>query len=396
MAQYPDLIHSLPAPGPEAAAHSARLIERIRTEISAQGGSIPFARFMELALYAPGLGYYSAGARKFGVHGDFITAPELSSLFSRCVARQCQEILARVGGEILELGAGSGIMAADVLLELEALGSLPARYAILEVSGELRERQRMTVAKRTPHLLARVEWLEALPDRGWRGVIVGNEVLDAMPVQRFRITNRGPVPLHIAWEEGGFTWWEGALDKNLTAALRTLQAEMSFTLPLGYESEFNPYLNAWLLALAEALEAGVLLLIDYGYPRREYYHPQRVGGTLICHYRHRAHADPLLLVGLQDITANVDFTAVAEAAIAAGFEIAGYTGQGYFLFGCGLEKLLAEVDPQDTVRYLELVRQVKLLTLPGEMGERFKAIALARGVDIPLRGFSVFDERGRL
>ena len=396
MAQYPDLIHSLPTPGPEAAAHSARLIERIRTEISAQGGSIPFARFMELALYAPGLGYYSAGARKFGVHGDFITAPELSSLFSRCVARQCQEILARVGGEILELGAGSGIMAADVLLELEALGSLPARYAILEVSGELRERQRMTVAKRTPHLLARVEWLEALPDRGWRGVIVGNEVLDAMPVQRFRITNRGPVPLRIAWEEGGFTWWEGALDKNLTAALRTLQAEMSFTLPLGYESEFNPYLNAWLLALAEALEAGVLLLIDYGYPRREYYHPQRVGGTLICHYRHRAHSDPLLLVGLQDITANVDFTAVAEAAIAAGFEIAGYTGQGYFLFGCGLEKLLAEVDPQDTVRYLELVRQVKLLTLPGEMGERFKAIALARGVDIPLRGFSVFDERGRL
>jgi SAM-dependent MidA family methyltransferase len=221
-------------------------------------------------------------------------------------------------------------------------------------------------------------------------------VLDAMPVQRFRITNRGPVPLRIAWEEGGFTWWEGALDKNLTAALRTLQAEMSFTLPLGYESEFNPYLNAWLLALAEALEAGVLLLIDYGYPRREYYHPQRVGGTLICHYRHRAHSDPLLLVGLQDITANVDFTAVAEAAIAAGFEIAGYTGQGYFLFGCGLEKLLAEVDPQDTVRYLELVRQVKLLTLPGEMGERFKAIALARGVDIPLRGFSVFDERGRL
>jgi SAM-dependent MidA family methyltransferase len=396
MPNHADVLAVLPNPEPEAAAHSARLCEHIRAEIEANGGSIPFCRFMELALYTPGLGYYSAGAWKFGAGGDFITAPELSSLFSRCVARQCQEILTQVGGEILELGAGSGIMAADILLELEALGNLPERYGILELSGELRDRQRTLLRERAPHLLSKVEWLDTLPAPGFRGVIVGNEVLDAMPVECFRITARGPLPLWVSMEQGGFVWCEGVPEESLTAAVQSLQVQLGVNLTNGYQSEFNPQLNAWLGSLAEILEAGALLFIDYGYPCREYYHSQRCMGTLLCHYRHRVHADPLILVGLQDITASVDFTAVAEAAVAAGLEVAGYTSQSYFLFGCGLETLLAEVAPEDTGRYLKLAHQVKVLTLPGEMGDRFKAIALTRGVNVALRGFALFDERVRL
>jgi SAM-dependent MidA family methyltransferase len=386
----------LPDPEPEATEHSRRLSEFIQAEINSSGGSIPFLRFMDLALYSPGLGYYNAGARKFGADGDFVTAPELSALFSRCVARQCQQILARTGGDILELGAGSGIMAADILRELETLASLPIRYEILELSGELRERQRATIYEHAPHLLGKVSWLNALPEAGFRGVILGNEVLDALPVHRFRITDRGVLPLHVSWGPDGFAWCEGEVDGVLTAAVRALEAELGATLPIGYESEVNPYLGAWLSTLSELLDAGALLFVDYGYPRREYYHHQRNMGTLICHYRHRVHTDPLILVGIQDITASVDFTAVAQGAAAAGLELAGYTSQSYFLFGCDLDALLAEVDPEDTVRYLELVRRVKILTLPGEMGERFKAIALSRGLDMPLRGFALFDERIRL
>jgi SAM-dependent MidA family methyltransferase len=391
-----DLIRSLPSPEPEAAAHSARLTAYIRAELAAHGGHIPFSRFMELALYAPGLGYYSTGTRKFGASGDFITAPELSPLFSRCLARQCAEVLSTNGGDILELGAGSGTMAAELLLELEHLAFLPNRYAILEVSGELRQRQRQTLGERAAHLLTRVVWLNTLPEPGFRGIILGNEVLDAMPVERLRITPDGPRPLHVVWEKDRFVWLVGPEDEAVTHIVMALQNELDCILPEGYETEFNLHLPSWLQALAERLTAGVVLLIDYGYPRREYYHPQRTTGTLLCHYRHRAHGDPLILLGLQDITANVDFTAVADAAVAAGLTVTGYTSQSYFLFGCGLETLLTEVDPDDTQRYLELTRQVKLLTLPSEMGERFKAMALSRGVEIPLQGFRLFDERGRL
>jgi SAM-dependent MidA family methyltransferase len=351
---------------------------------------------MKLALYAPGLGYYSAGTRKFGAAGDFITAPELSPLFSRCLARQCAEVLSSSGGDILEFGAGSGSMAAELLLELEHLASLPDCYVILDVSGELRERQRQTLDERASHLLERVVWLNGLPEPGFRGIILGNEVLDAMPVERLRITPAGPRPLHVAWEADRFVWLVGAEDEAVTRTVIALQDELGYILPAGYETEFNPHLHPWLRALAEILTEGVVLLIDYGYPRREYYHQQRTTGTLLCHYRHRAHADPLILPGLQDITANVDFTAVADAAVAAGLAVTGYTSQSYFLLGCGLETLVAEMNPDATQRYLELTRQVKLLTLPSEMGERFKAMALSRGIEIPLRGFSLFDERGRL
>ena len=387
----------LPAPDPAAAAHSARLLERIRAEITAAGGAISFARFMDLALYAPGLGYYRAGARKFGPDGDFVTAPELSPLFSRCLARQCRQILEALGGgTLLELGAGTGVMAADLLRELCALDGLPERYAILELSGELRQRQRQTLAERVPDLLDRVVWLDTLPDPGLRGVVLGNEVLDALPVERFRVTETGPRRLAVSWNETGLDWVEGDEDPEVTIAVAGIEQALGWRLPPGYTSEYVPHLNAWLRSIAETLTAGALLFVDYGYPRRDYYHPERAAGTLLCHYRHRVHDDPLILPGLQDITASVDFTAVADAALAAGLEVAGYTAQNYFLFGCGLMELLAEADPADTLRYLEQTRQVKLLTLPGEMGERFQAIALTRDLDLPLRGFTMRDERGRL
>ena len=387
----------LPAPDPAAAAHSARLLARIHAEITASGGALSFARFMELALYAPGLGYYRAGARKFGPDGDFVTAPELSPLFSRCLARQCRQILEALGGGmLLELGAGTGVMAADLLRELRALDALPERYAILELSGELRQRQHQTLAERVPELLDRVVWLEALPDPDLRGVVLGNEVLDALPVERFRVTGAGPRRLAVNWNGTGLNWVEGDEDPEVTAAVAGIEQALGWRLPSGYASEYVPHLDAWLRAIAGTLAAGALLFVDYGYPRRDYYHPERAAGTLLCHYRHRVHDDPLILPGLQDITASVDFTAVADAALAAGLEVAGYTAQNYFLFGCGLMELLAEADSTDTLRYLEQTRQVKLLTLPGEMGERFQAIALTRGLDLPLCGFAMRDERGRL
>ncbi len=398
MATAADLLKTLPAPDPVAVAYSAQLLDCIRTEMMAAGGAIAFARFMELALYAPGLGYYCAGARKFGAGGDFVTAPEISPLFSRCLAHQCREILDHLGGgALLELGAGAGIMAVDLLQELRVLDALPEYYAILELSGELRERQRQTLADRAPDLLDRVVWLDALPEPGTlRGVILGNEVLDALPVERFRMTAIGPRRLNVVWTEAGLDWAEGAEDPVVTTAVTQIEAELGWHLPEGYTSEYLPHLEAWLRAIAEPLAAGALLFVDYGYPRREYYHPERDTGTLLCHYRHRVHDDPLILPGLQDITANVDFTAVADAALVAGLEVAGYTSQNYFLFGCGLMELLATVDSADTARYLEQVRQVKLLTLPGEMGDRFHAIALTRHLDRSLCGFSVRDARSRL
>ncbi len=410
-----DPLKTLPAPDPVAATHSTRLLDYIRAEITAAGGAIPFARFMDLALYAPALGYYRAGTRKFGPGGDFITAPELSSLFSRCLARQCEQVLTALnGGMILELGAGTGIMAADLLQELHKLDALPEHYAILELSSELRERQRQTLRERTPDLLERVVWLDTLPQSGFQGVILGNEVLDALPVERFRITPQGPRRLMVTWTGTALDAIEGEEDPMVTATIAWIEDELGWRLPEGYTSEYVPRLEAWLAAVAEPLTAGALLFIDYGYPRHAYYHPERVAGTLLCHYRHRVHDNPWLLLGLQDITASVDFTAVAEAGLNAGLEVAGYTAQNYFLFGCGLMELLAEevpldpplakegneaegiLNPANSVQYLEQARQVKLLTLPGEMGDRFQALALTRKLNIPLRGFTFRDERNRL
>jgi len=386
----------LPALSPEEAAHGARLGERLREEIERAGGWIGFARYMQLALYEPGLGYYSAGARKFGAAGDFITAPEVAPVFSRCLAVQCAEVLEKLGGgDLLELGAGSGMMAATLLGELERREALPRRYLILDVSADLRQRQQETLAALVPRLLERVEWLDRLPD-GLEGLVVANEVLDAQPVERFVLRNGVVHALGVAWERDGPAWSEAPAPARLAEAVRRLERETGATWPEGFASEVNLDLADWLAAVAAALARGVLLFVDYGLPRREYYMPERSDGTLLCHFRHRFHDDPFARPGLQDITAWVDFTAVAEAGQAAGLELAGYTTQAHFLIGNGIGEFVANVADLDVVERVNLSRQAMLLTLPGEMGERFKAIALARGYDSPLRGFASRDLRHTL
>ena len=381
---------TLPAPTADEQTHSDKLREHIRAEIGASGGAISFARFMQLALYAPGLGYYVAGQHKFGGGGDFVTAPELGSLFARCLARQCRQILvALAGGDMLETGAGSGILAADLLVELESLGSLPEHYFILELSVELRARQAETLRQKASHLLARVHWLDALPPQ-FRGIVLANELLDAMPVERFKVTENGINQLHVAWDDDRFTWQEQPADLPIRTRVEPL------SLAPDYTSEVNLHAEAWVRSTSDILRQGVLLLIDYGFPRAEFYHPQRTHGTLMCHYRHRAHPNPLLLVGLQDISAHVDFTAMAEAGTASGLALLGYTSQAAFLIGGGLEQLLAMSAPENTRAHLELTQQIKKLTLPHEMGELFKVMALGRGMSEPLPGFSVQDRRGRL
>lgn len=393
-------LQGLPSPEAQAAAHSAALQQHIADLMERQGGVISFARFMELALYAPGLGYYVAGQRKFGAQGDFVTAPELSALFSRCVARQCRQVLEGLAqGEVLEFGAGSGVMAADILQELESLGSLPQRYCILELSPELQQRQWQTLSQKVPHLLQRVEWLQQLPGHGFRGVMLANEVLDAMPVQRFRIEHGEVRELYVGHgrdDEGRFVWETRPAEQPLLSYVNGIQQQLQRPFEEGYESELAPAQGPWVRALAEVLEQGAILLVDYGMPASEYYHPQRDRGTLMCHYRHRVHDNPLILVGLQDITAYVDFTAIAEAGVESGLALAGYTTQAFFLLGCGLEEMLAAEDAQQQGSYLQLTQQVKTLTMPGEMGERFKVMAFARGLDFPLCGFAMHDQRHRL
>jgi len=325
------IVNDFPEPSAEALALSERLVAVIRTEIAAAGGSIPFSRYMELCLYSPGLGYYSAGSRKFGAAGDFITAPELSSLFGRCLAQSCASVLAELdGGDILEFGAGSGRLAVDILAELEAAGQLPGRYCILERSAELRARQQETLRTQLPRLLERVEWLDSLPQADFRGVLLANEVLDAMPVERFRWNGAAVELFHVRCSDAGFDWCTVQDDAGETAAaIQRLAAEAG--LAPGFVSEINMTLAPWVAGIAALLERGAVLLSDYGSARHEHYHPQRSAGTLMCHYRHRAHDDPFLWPGLQDITAHVDFTAVAEAGVAAGLEVSGYTTQAHFL-----------------------------------------------------------------
>lgn len=381
----------LPPLTAEEAAHSRRLAHRIWEEIDVCGGWLSFERFMEMALYEPGLGYYSAGASKFGVSGDFVTAPEVSPLFSRCLATQCGEILQQVGGgAILEFGAGSGVMAADLLNELAAQRCLPERYLILEVSADLRERQRELVRARAPAHAARVEWLDRLPQE-FRGVVLANEVLDALPVQRFRIRGEQINSLGVTWQLGRLDWSETHASAELEAAVRRIETNLGERLPDGYTSEINMRLAPWIGGVASVLREGVALFIDYGLPQRQYYRSERRAGTLLCHFRHRFHDNPLINVGVQDIGAWVDFTAVAEAAVAADLKVAGFATQAHFLIGNGLEQLLAPADGQELAARVQLARQAMLLTLPGEMGERFKVIGLSRGFDQPLRGFGVRD-----
>jgi len=385
----------LPGLTADEVEHGERLSGRIRAAIVDAGGWISFARYMEMALYEPGLGYYSAGARKLGEGGDFVTAPEVAPVFSRCMAGQCAEVLAGPGGEVLELGAGSGAMAAAMLAELDSLGTLPVRYRILDLSADLRTRQRATLAATVPHLLERVEWLDRLPE-GFEGVVIANEVLDALPVDRFAWRGGEVRALGVVAGANGFQWAEAPAGPELGSAVEAIRRECGADWPDGYVSEVNTGLAPWLAAIAGALARGVVLLVDYGLPRREFYAAERSAGTLLCHFRHRFNDDPFTRPGLQDITAWVDFTAVAEAATDAGLDVVGYTTQAHFLIGNDLAGRLQEVAGLDPVQRVNLSRQAMVLTLPGEMGERFKVIGLAKGYDAPLRGFAVRDFRHTL
>ncbi|MBT8129616.1 MAG: SAM-dependent methyltransferase [Gammaproteobacteria bacterium] len=391
------LTDNLPQPDSQAIQCSNKLVEIIRQECNRTPGGIPFSRFMHLALYAPGLGYYSSGSRKFGEKGDFITAPEVSSLFSQCIARQLQQVLNEIETpDVLEFGAGSGAMAADMLIELERLDALPEHYCIIELSAGLRERQRQTITEKAAHLLDRVQWLDRLPGVAFQGVIVANEVLDAMPVECFRINEGTVEQLRVVANGDQLLPAYAMAEDTIIEQVRIIEQHRGAAFNDGYCSEFNPAINPWLASLYDGLERGLVLLIDYGYPVQEYYLDERDNGTLICHYQQRAHADPLWYPGLQDITAFVDFSAVASAAADAGFDISGYTSQAMFLLGCGLAELHQSSVTDDPREQLLLAQQIKTLTLPSEMGERFKAMALSKNIDLSLAGFAMQDYRNRL
>lgn len=374
---------SLPKPSTEALAHSQQLSMLIRAEIEAAGGWIDFARYMHLALYAPGLGYYSGGAKRFGQDGDFVTAPEISSLFAQTLARQAAQILQLTAGDILELGAGTGRLAAALMLELQQLEQLPARYQILEVSAHLRQIQHETLQQTLPpELMQRVQWLDNLPDT-FNGLVLGNEVLDALPVHIVKSSEDGLFERGVIWSGDTFVWSERPLTSG---PLFELTSKLS--IPKEYTTEICSAATGLVASLANMLQQGALLFIDYGFSRREYYHPQRSQGTLMCHCRHYVHDDPFLYPGLQDITAHVDFTGIAETAVANGVQLLGYSGQAQFLINCGITETLAQVSPSNVVAYLPLAAQAQKLLSPAEMGELFKVIALGKGLKQALLGFA--------
>jgi SAM-dependent MidA family methyltransferase len=417
------MIH-LPPPDISAKETSEKLTQHIQKEI-AQSGPINFARYMDLALYTPRLGYYSAGAQKFGEAGDFITAPELSPLFGQCIAKQIADVLdsALGGGDILEFGAGSGRLAIDILKQLATLNFLPQHYYILEVSASLKARQKTLILAELPELFERVVWLDALPEY-FSGVILANEVLDAMPVHRFR-QNKSmltesfiyPTPSKAMAVDS-----EGEFVERFDKASDTVQEAVDalrIVFDENYTTEISTIIPAWINSLSVCLKQGLILLIDYGFVRKEFYHPDRHMGTLMCHYRHHSHQDIFLYPGLQDITAHVDFTAVAEAALPLGLNVMGYTTQAHFLMGCGL----IEISQQDSFsshkegyavvadgaspapsnpmgtdirKSYQTAQQIKRLVLPSEMGELFKVMALGKNITMPLSGFTLQDMREKL
>jgi SAM-dependent MidA family methyltransferase len=382
---------SLPDPPAAEREHSERVVAAVRAEVTRAGGWIAFARYMQIVLYAPGLGYYVAGARKFGRGGDFVTAPETTPLFAQAVAAQVAPILAATATrEIVELGAGGGALAADMLNALARLDSLPSRYSILEVSPDLRERQRAHIARVAPDYAARVSWLDALP-AAIDGAVMMNEVLDALPPHLI-------VRRDGQWLERGVTCgvtlgWEDRPPSD--ESLRALAAAR-FPAAGDYVSEVNPAAEALVEEIGRRMTAGAMLVIDYGFPQAEYYHPQRGEGTLMGHYRHHAHANPFLWPGLSDLTAHVDFTAIALAGERAGLQVAGYAPQAAFLLGCGILDRLREAGDPASVEYLREAAAVNMLTSPAEMGELFKVLALAKSDDIRWPGFAVADRSHRL
>ncbi|WP_074796253.1 class I SAM-dependent methyltransferase [Nitrosospira briensis] len=380
-------MRQMPAASEAALQHSRALKQLIQAELAAAGGWISFERYMRLVLYAPGMGYYSGGAAKFGQEGDFITAPEISALFGRALAQQAAQVLELTGdgGDILEFGAGTGKLALDLLLELEKLGNLPEQYFILEVSAELQERQRLLFEKAAPHLASRFVWLEHLPSE-FTGLILANEVLDAMPAHLLACRGTDLFERGVTSDNDEFQWSDRPLrEGELLAAARELNLRIDSD--GDYISEINLDTRRFMRSLGDVLRRGVILLIDYGFGRDEYYHPQRNRGTLMCHYRHRVHDNPFYLPGLQDITSHVDFSAIADAAGNAGLELLGYTSQAYFLINCGITGILAQSPAENAKDYMPLANQVQKLVSPAEMGELFKVIAFGRNVRQPLAGF---------
>ena len=372
-------------PSPAALAHSARMAAAVRAEIAGAGGWIPFARYMDLVLHAPGLGYYASGSAKFGPAGDFVTAPELSPLFARTLARGLSPLVAGGLADIVEFGAGTGALAATLLAELARLGTPARRYLIVETSAELAARQRERLAGVAA---TAVEWLDALPV-SFSGLVIGNEVLDAMPVHVIRTRADGIDELGVACAGDGFEWQPRPAGGELLAAARAL------ALPAGYTTEIGLAARAFVATLGTWLARGAALFIDYGFPAREYYHPQRHMGTLRCHWRHRSHDDPFFLPGLQDVTAHVDFSAIAAAARDAGLSVLGYTSQAQFLVNCGITRVLEETPPDDARAYLPLAAGAQKLLAPSEMGELFKVLAVGRDSP-PLDGFAAGDRRHTL
>lgn len=383
---------SLPQPDAESAAHSTRVAEFLRQTVADAGGQISFAEYMHHALYAPGLGYYSAGTTKFGAAGDFITAPEVSSVFGFILARQCAEVLAQIeAGSILEFGAGSGKLAADVLTKLAEMDALPeGGYRILEVSADLRERQESFLRSEIPELLHHVSWLHQLPGEH-AGIVIANEVLDALPVERFVRRSDGIDQLCVAVENALFVYAERDAPAHLTAAVTAIEKELGRQLPEGYVSEVCIAAPQWVGELSEVLREGVVLLFDYGVSRRDYYADERSGGWLRCHFRHHAHEDAFIFPGIQDLTAWVDFSAVAGAGVDHGLDISGFVTQAQFLIGGGLDQQLADFPELPLDAQLELSGQVKLLALPGEMGENFKCLGLSRGAITRPTAFGLAD-----
>ncbi|MDZ7842302.1 MAG: SAM-dependent methyltransferase [Gammaproteobacteria bacterium] len=380
-----------PGSGDEADDHNARLIAHLYDLIDEAGGALDFSEFMQCALYEPGLGYYAAGQRKFGPGGDFVTAPHMGTLFGECLARQCSEVLAGLdGGDVLEFGAGDGSLAVQILESLRSDGRLPAQYAILELSAELRERQQRTIAAQCPDLLPRCRWLDRLPD-AFEGVVIANEVLDAMPVERFRVSEDGLRIIQVAWTGDSFG------ETTRPAEAGELRDIAGLDLPAGYESEAGVLAQQWVEGIADWLRRGVVLIIDYGFPAHEFYHPERSRGTLMCHHRHRAHTDPYRHVGMQDITAHLDFSALARHAHDAGLEVMGFTHQAAFLLSLGLLDLVqSRMDAANDEDRWRLSQEVQQLTQTYEMGELFKVLALGRGCPGELTGFTYIDHTARL
>jgi SAM-dependent MidA family methyltransferase len=385
----------LPEPPDDLKQLSNALYDRIRDEIRVNG-QIPFSRYMELALYEPGQGYYSAGLHKLGESGDFTTSPELGPLFAACLSNVAAELAAELGDyDILEIGAGSGRLAADLLNAL-APGARPRRYRILDRSADLRRVQAETLSASAPVVSERVEWLDEPPGEDWQGLIIANEVLDAFPVERFRIAEAGVEQACVREGRGGFEACFRTAPAELESAVRDLESDLEEPLRAGYCSEINLQMKPWLQAVTAKLSRGMALFVDYGYPRQEYYLPERSAGTLMCHYRHRAHGDPYFWPGLQDITAWVDFTALAEAADDCGLLVAGFATQAMFLLGSGLDRELTARIPAAGDEGLALNYEVRQLTLPNLMGERFKAMGLERNLSTASEAFSLQDLRYRL